>query len=245
MTRLVRTELLKLRTTRTTKLLILAGLGCAALLGFANAAIAGDPGAPTLGSAAWVENVLGVSTIPVAIAVLLGVLLSAGEHQHHTITTTFLVTPRRGRVVTAKAAAMAVIAPLVTVAMATVAAAATIPTLLAEGASVDAFHRSAALTFLGLLAASSIFGAMGVLLGLLVRSQVAAVVVVLAWTLVLETIVTTIVGGDLHRWLPGGAAADLAGNGGQPLWAAAAILAGWATALAVVTTPMVIRRDVS
>ena len=176
---------------------------------------------------------------------LLGVLLAAGEHQHHTITTTFLVTPRRGRVVTAKTVAMAAVAPVVTLAMVAVCAAATVPTLLADGAPVDAFHRSAGLTLLGLLTASSILGAMGVLLGLLVRSQVAAVVVVAAWTLVFETIVTTIVGGDLYRWLPGGAAADLAGNGGQPLWAAAAVLVGWATALALTTVPMVIRRDVS
>src|SRR5688500_16377527 len=102
MNRLVRTELLKLRCTRTTILLAVGGLGVAALLGVANAAIAG---APALGTAPWVTNVVGLSTIPAAIAVLLGVLLSAGEHQHQTITTTFLVTPQRSRVVASKAAA--------------------------------------------------------------------------------------------------------------------------------------------
>ena len=97
MNRLVRTELLKLRTTRTTVVLVVAGLGFAALLGFVNAAVAGDPGAPALGSAAFVEDVLGVSAIPAVVALLIGVLLSAGEYQHGTITSTFLATPRRER----------------------------------------------------------------------------------------------------------------------------------------------------
>jgi ABC-2 type transport system permease protein len=245
MNRLVRAELLKLRTTRTTVVLVLAGLGFAALLGFANAAIAGDPGAPELGSAAFVEDVLGVSAVPAGVALLLGVLLSAGEHQHGTITSTFLATPRRERVVGAKAAAAAIAGVVLAVAMIVTAVAAAAPALIAEGVAVDAFHRGAALTLLGLLLASALLGALGMLLGFLVRSQVAAVVVVIAWFTVLEGIVDVLTGGGLRRWLPGGAAANLAGNGGQPLWAAALILSGWTAAAAAISTPVVVRRDVA
>ena len=245
MNRLLRTELLKLRTARTTAALAVAGLVFAGLLGLANAALAGEPGTPGLGTADWVENVLGVSAIPAAVALLMGVLLGAGEHQHQTITTTFLVTPRRSRVVAAKAAAAAVAGLVVAAAMVVVCAAASAPTVLAEDAAVNAFHRGALLTVLGLLVASSLLGAMGVLLGLILRSQVAAGVTTVAWFIVVEGVADSLVGGGLRRWLPGGAAADLAGHSGQAMWVAALVLAAWTAAAALVTTPLVARRDVA
>lgn len=245
MTDLVRAELLKLHTTRTTRALALAGVAVAALLGLANASIAGDSGAPGLGTAAWVVNVLGVSTVPAAVALLLGILLSAGEYQHHTISTTFLATPRRARVAAAKVTAAAVAGPLLAAAMTVACAAATVPAVVAEGAAVDWSHRDAALTVAGLLLASALLGALGVLLGLFLRSQVAAVVVVVAWFTVVEAVADVLAGGGLHRWLPGGAAADLAGNAGQPMWAAALVVIAWTALAALVATPAVARRDVT
>jgi ABC-2 type transport system permease protein len=241
---LVRTELLKLRTTRTTWVLVAAGFALAALLGFANAATAGDAGSPELGSAAFVDRVLGVSTIPAVVALLLGVLLAAGEHQHGTITTTFLVTPRRRRVVAAKAVAAAVGGVALAIGMVVVSLAVALPVIIADGASIHALHGSAAVTVVGLVAACALLGALGSLLGLLVRSQVAAVVIVAAWALVLEGIIDAVTGGGLRNWLPGGAAADLAGAGGRPLWAAALLLTGWTAAAAAVTTRAVTCRDV-
>jgi ABC-2 type transport system permease protein len=244
MMQLIRTELAKVRTTRTNLLVGVGALVVAALLGAANAAVAGSPGAARLGTAAWIGNVVGVSTIPAFVALLLGVLASAGEHQHQTITTTFLVTPRRERAVAAKVVAIGVVGPVLAAGMVAVAVLATVPALLTKGASVDAFHREVATTIVGLLLASSLLGAIGVLLGLLVRSQLAAVVTVAAWLLVLEGVVDTVAGGRLHRWLPGGVAAALAGNGDRPLWLAAALLALWTAGLAAVTVPLVVRRDV-
>jgi ABC-2 type transport system permease protein len=245
MNHLVRTELLKLRSTRTTAVLVAAGLAVATLLGFANASIAGGPAAPELGSAAFIEDVLGVSGIPAAVALLLGVLLSAGEHQHGTITTTFLVTPRRARIVAAKAVAAAIGGVALAVGMIAIAVGAAAPVVIAKGASIDAISADAALTVLGLLLAAALLGALGALLGLLIRSQVAAVVVVLAWALVLEGIITTLIGGELRRWLPGGASADLAGNGGQPLWTAALVVTAWTAVVAILATPAVIHRDIA
>lgn len=245
MTDLVRAELLKLRTTRTTRALALAGVAVAALLGLANASIAGEGGAPELGTAAWVVNVLGVSTVPAAVALLLGILLSAGEYQHHTISTTFLATPRRARVVAAKVTAAALAGPALAVAMTVACAAATVPAVAADGAAVDALHRDAVLTVVGLLVASALLGALGALLGLFLRSQVAAVVVVVAWFTVVEAVADVLAGGGLHRWLPGGAAADLAGNAGQPMWAAALVVTAWTVLAALVATPAVVRRDVT
>lgn len=242
---LVRAELLKLTTTRTTVALAAVGLGFAALLGLANASIAGDPGTPALGSAVWVEDVVGVSTVPAAVALLLGVLLAAGEHQHHTITTTFLATPRRARVVAAKAVAASAAGAAVAVAMVAAAVAATVPVVVAEGAEVDALHRGAGLAVAGVVLASALLGPLGVLLGLLLRSQVAAVVLVVAWFTLVEGVADVLTGGSLHRWLPGGAAADLAGSGGQAMWSAAAVVVAWTALAAALAVPAVIRRDVT
>jgi hypothetical protein len=243
--RLVSTELLKLRTTRTTFFVVGGGLAIAALIGLASALVAGDPGAPPLGSASWVDNLVGVSAIPAVVAVLLGVLLAAGEQQHQTITTTFLVTPRRERVVAAKALAAGIAGPLLATAMIATTALAALPVVVAEGAGVDMLRSDTAFTIAGLLGAASLLGGVGVLLGFLVRSQVAAVVVVAAWALVLEGIVDTLVGGGLRRWLPGGAAAELAGNGSHPLAVEAAVLAAWTLVMAALAVPAVVRRDVA
>ena len=101
------------------------------------------------------------------------------------------------------------------------------------------------MTVAGLLLASSLLGALGVLLGLLLGSQVAAVVTVLAWFTVVEGVVDTLVGGGFRHWLPGGAAAELAGSGGGAMWVPLLVLTAWAATVALVTTPVVGRRDVA
>ena len=243
--RLVRAELLKLRTVRSTTTTALAGVGIALLLGAANAAIAGDPGTPSLGSAAFVEDVVGVSAIPAGLGLLLGVLLSAGEHQHGTITTTFLAVPHRGRVVAAKALAAAAAGVALALVMVTASVLASVPALVAADAAVDVLHAEVALALTGLVAASALLAAAGVLLGLLVRSQVASVVLIGAWALVVEAILDVVTGGAVRDWMPGGAASRLAGNGDLPLGTAALVLLAWIAALAVLTVPTVQRRDVA
>lgn len=244
MTALVRAELLKLRTTRTTVLLTIGAVAFAAFLGFVSAAVAGGDGNPRLGSADMIERLVGVSAIPAAAAVVVGVLLAAGEFQHGTITGTFLVTPRRTRVVAAKAVAMAAGAVALTVAMVVASVAGAVPRIVADGADVHVDAAGVATTVGGLVAAAALLGAVGVLLGLLVRSQAAALMVVAAWALVLEGIVDVIVGGGLRDWLPGGAASTLVGGGDQGRALAGIVVAGWTAAVAAVATPVVARRDV-
>jgi len=107
MTRLVQAELLKLWTTRTARVLLaLTAAGTAALVTLV-LALAGRPGQPALGDDA-LRQLVGVPNGPLTLAALvLGVLGMAGELRHGTATSTFLVTPVRGRVVAAKLAAAA------------------------------------------------------------------------------------------------------------------------------------------
>jgi ABC-2 type transport system permease protein len=78
---------------------------------------------------------------------------------------------------------------------------------------------------------------------MLVRSQVATVVGIAAWVVV-ESILSVVVGEGLGRWLPGGAATALTGNGDLPMWGAACVLAVWITSAAAITVSVVKLRDV-
>lgn len=247
MSTLVHTELLKLTTNRTNRLVIGGGLGLALLLGAASATTAGDEGAAGLGSAASLANILGVSAMPGFVMLLLGVLAMAGEYQHRTISQTLLATPVRERVVGAKLAAIALTGIAVALAMMTAALAAALPLVLADGATIDLLDRDVGLTVAGTLAAAALFGLAGVGLGALLRSQVAAVVAVAAWVLVGEGLLGLVFGPDVGRWLPGRAASVLAGSDvdGLSLWSAAVLLAGYCAAVASVATGFTVRRDVS
>jgi ABC-2 type transport system permease protein len=136
MTRLVRSELLKLRTTRTTRVLLaLAAAGTAALIA-AVLLLAGQPGQPALGPDALRQLVL-VPAQPLTLAALvLGVLGMAGELRHGTATSTFLVTPERGRVVAAKLAAAAVTGLAMSLASSAAVLAVGLPWLRAKGIEV-------------------------------------------------------------------------------------------------------------
>jgi ABC-type transport system involved in multi-copper enzyme maturation permease subunit len=243
---LVAAELLKLRKTRTSVGVGIAGVLLAVLVGLGNVGAAGQGTSPPAGSAAFVENVVGVSTLPAVVALLLGVQLAAGEYQHGTITTPFLATPRRLRVLGAKAIAGAIGGAVGATAMVLAAsAAAFVVVVVAKGDTLDVDPGRTFRAIAGLLLASALLGAMGALLGLVVRSQVAATVFVAGWALVIEGVLDVVTGGSLRHWLPGGAAADLAGAGSRPLWAAASLVLAWTAVVAAVAVPLVERRDVS
>jgi ABC-2 type transport system permease protein len=244
---LVQTELLKLTTTRTIRLVVLGGLALAGLVGGATAANAGRDGAASLGSAAFVANVVGVSAMPGFVVLIVGVLSMAGEYQHRTITQTLLATPLRGRVVGAKLAAIAVAGVAVAAAMMAVALLAAWPPVLADGAAMELAGADVGRTAVTTLAAGALFGMAGVSLGALFRSQLAPVVAIGAWVVVVEAILGTVLGADAGRWFPGRAASALAGSDveGLSLGTATALLAGYCLVAAAAATRFTVRRDVS
>jgi ABC-2 type transport system permease protein len=243
MNRLVRAEWLKLRTTRSTSLYVIGALAATALLAAATTATAGQTGNAPLGSAAYLENLLGLSTLPAFVGLLLGLLATAGEYQHRTITQTFLVTPVRGRIVAAKLLALGVAGAVIAMAMIAIALlVVAIP--LANAASVE-LTAAVAATVAGSVLAGALLAAAGVALGALFRSQVAAIVAVALWATLGEGIISVLAPG-VARWLPGMAAAALGGGGdGLPAWGAALLLAGYGCAAAAAATLTTVRRDIA
>jgi ABC-2 type transport system permease protein len=247
MNALIRAELLKLGTTRTTRLLVLGALAIAALLGTATATTAGEEASAALGSAESIANIVGVSAMPGFVMLILGVLAMAGEYQHRTITQTFLSVPVRGRVVAAKLAAIAAAGVVTATAMMTTAFLAALPHLLAAGGSIALVNAEVGRTALGTLLAGALFGIAGTSLGALLRSQIAAVVAVAAWVAIGEGVLGLILGPGVARWLPGGVASTLAASGTHALslWAAALVLTGYCAVGVAAATRLTLRRDVA
>jgi ABC-2 type transport system permease protein len=251
MTRLVRAEFTKLATTRLVYgvAAVMAAFGVLTVV--ANATTAGQQGNPPLSAdnfpmlvAAPVRH-----TLLAGAALLLGILGMTGEFRHHTVTQTFLVTPDRGRVVAAKLVAYPLAA--IVLALATLAVTAAVATgwLAAKGITpslLDArLGRVVGVALLG----AGLCGLVGVGVAALVRNQVAALVGTVVWVAVVEGLLMSLLNvPSLGKWLPSAAAkAAITSPGGAQLsrLAGTLLLVGYALALALVGTRLVVRRDIT
>ena len=246
MTRLVRAEFTKLATTRLIYGLA-AGMAAFAVLTVA-ANILDRQGAPPRSADSLPVLVAAPVTLLSGAALLLGILGMAGEFRHQTVTQTFLVTPDRGRVVAAKLVAY----PLAGIALAltTLALTAAVSTawLAAKGITPSLLDARLGRVLLGAVLAAGLCGMVGVGVAALVRNQVAALVGVAVWVLLVEGLLMSLLNApSLGKWLPSAAAAALTNPGGGQLsrLAGALLLAAYALALALIGTRLVVRRDIT
>ena len=248
MKRLVSTEILKLRTTRAPAGIVLGAAALMALVAVASSAIAQEPGEVGLATANHLVQVVRGSTLGPLGALLLGVLLVAGEVQHRTLTSTFLVEPRRARVLAAKLVTGGAAGLTTVTVMMTVGLGITLTMAAVEGASADLLDSRVLEAAAGTYVAGALFGVVGAGLGAALRSQAAALVAVAVWVIVLEGVASSVLGAETAQWLPGGAAQAVAGGGGDgalPMWGAAAVLAGYATLLAGIGARTFVRGDLT
>jgi ABC-2 type transport system permease protein len=248
MIRLVRAELTKLGSTRLIYGMA-AGMAAFALLTvFAGIAYAGQEGNPPLSADSLPVVVAAPVTLLSGAAVLLGILGMTGEFRHQTVTQSFLVTPDRGRVVAAKLVTypLAGIALAVTILAFTAAVAS--GWLAAEGITPSLFDARLGQVLFGAVLAAGLCGLVGVGVGALLRNQVAALVATLVWVVLVEGLLLSLLNApSLGKWLPSAAAAALTNPGGGHLSRVAGtlLLAGYALALALVGTRLVVRRDIT
>ncbi|MFC7642507.1 ABC transporter permease subunit [Streptosporangium lutulentum] len=126
-----------------------------------------------------VENVYNMAQQAYIFTFVLGVLGMTGEYRHQTITWSFLVTPVRGRVVTAKLVAYGLIGLLVAAGSTLVTFGAGAALLAAGGHPMTTPDLPAVLA--GTTLSIALYAVFGVALGALIRNQVAAIVVAAVW----------------------------------------------------------------
>jgi ABC-2 type transport system permease protein len=248
MTAQLRSELLKQRTTRTNRLLLawMAGLAVAVValhvFSFSTGALARE---------ANQMKILGLGTsLGALFAALLGAMSITGEFRSGTIRPTFLVTPRRGRVIAAKELAGMAAGAGIGLLAAALTAGAEAAGLTARGVHVQLAAGDYAQFLAGAALGAALFAAIGVGIGAMVRNQVAALVGLCVWLLFAEPLLLADVP-SAARYAPEAAAGAIAGAIqsqiadslvapalGVLLLAAYAALIAWAGAL------LVNRRDV-
>ena len=209
MHRLIAAELRKLSSTRTSRALVLAALILAGVLTAATVSSgARETGAHTLASPDGLRAVLNASTPAELVALILGILSVAGERRWGTEVSTYLITPRRERVIAAKLVVSAAFGALLGAGCFLVTVAVAKPLLAGDGVTLSLLSSTTLGVFGGVVLVSALYGAVGVGVGALVPNQPLAVSVALFWSLVLENAILALWGGG-GRWLPGGAAAAL------------------------------------
>ena len=112
---------------------------------------------------------------------IIGILIMAGEFRHGTVTSTFLVSPKRGRVVGAKIVASALVGTGIAIAAAVLTLAVSVPWLASKHIHRHILSHNVGVVLLGGIAATAIYAAVGVGVGSLIRNQMAAVGVALGW----------------------------------------------------------------
>ncbi len=252
MTALVRAELLKLRTVRlplwlllTTLLLVLLGVLVTVLT-------AGLEGAPLeRDDPELLARAVASASGGNVVVLILGILTLTQEFRFGTATPSFLVTPKRGRVLAAKllAIALAGIAfALVSALLAVAVSAAVIP--LRDG--ILTWDATVLEVLLGVAVVMVLYGPIGIAVGALVRNQIAAVVGALAWTFIAEQLLVALLP-EVGRWTPGGASSavlqlgDLATTRGDllPVWGGALLLVAYAVVLSLLAARFTLRRDLT
>lgn len=263
MTKLIRVELAKLRTVRLSYGLLGLGAGLTMLFAILEASLAGGKGSydpAALSTPSGFESVMNGGVWVLILATVFGVTVSSGEFRHLSATLTYLATPARNRVLAAKTVAAFVAGAAFGLAGFVIGCGTALGFAAAKGTGVPLSAGTLAGHGAGYLIAAGLLAALGAVVGSLVRAQLAAVIGVFVWTMIIESLVGGLLTG-IRPYLPyttattltgtslgGGAfgpAREVASGAPLPFAAAAALLASLTIVLAMIAARTTVRRDIT
>lgn len=262
MTGLVRSELAKVLTTRLWWGLLIGvalytAVQAGVTAGFAGvSAGAGQAPSPGLDTAAGLRSVYATSALVGAyvFALVIGVTGMTQEFRYQTATPTFLLTPRRSRVVVAKGGAHLVVGAgygLVATAVAFLVGGIVVAIRGFDlGLDASGLWRAVAL---GVLAVG-LWTLVGLGLGTLIRNQVAAILVAVGVTFIVEPLASFGLGAagldDVAKLTPSSASTAMTGATSTsidllPWWGGALVLLAYALVFAAIGVLLTVRRDIT
>ena len=255
----IRSEWLKLRTTAVPWVLTGIALIINALLILVIfltrpdfSASGTQPGYTVPHTTQQLRNLVGAGFQGYLFALLLGTLIVTTEFRHKTVTTSFLVTPVRAKLVAGKLLFAAICGAVLAVIMLVATVIGGGLTLSARGGSFsDMVHQIPAVAP-GMILVFALFAILGVGVGSVLTNQVAAIIVVLGWFIILEGILVSLVH-SAERWVPTGAAiaaSNLTRGRGADFglftwWKGGLLMLFYGLAFAVVGSLILTRRDIT
>jgi hypothetical protein len=261
----VRAEWLKLRTTAIPWVLTGIALIINALLILVIFLSPADQGVVSSGyeiphTTQQLRDLVGSGFQGYLLALLLGVLCITVEFRHKTATTAFLVTPRRAVFVGGKLILAAIAGAVLAVIMLVATVIGGGLTLDARGGSFTAMAHQLPAVAPGMILVFALFAILGVGVGSVLTNQVAAIIVVLGWFVILEGILVSLVHGA-EKWVPSGAALAASnltrstggGPGGPPgvtlglfnWWEGGLLMLFYGLVFAAVGSVILSRRDIT
>ncbi|MEO6858464.1 MAG: hypothetical protein ABI323_07750 [Solirubrobacteraceae bacterium] len=240
----LRAELLKVRSTRTTFGLVIGMVGLTLVIVILSGVLTHPDG---LSSKKDQLGLLSPGGVALIFSSLAGVLLVTSEYRYGTIHPTFVFTPKRATVLSAKLTAgllAGIVFGVISIGLAVgigslILSARNIPSAL-SGSDIS-------LLVLGGLAGIALRGAFGVGFGAIVRNQVGAMIGILAWDFVINGLLFGLAP-SVGRFMPTTAANALMGLKTTHLLSPAAggaVLVGWTALLALAGLVLTQRRDVT
>ena len=273
--RLVRSEILKIRTTNVWWLFALGALGMLVIAFFFNARslyfALNPPEGMSPQEAAQLAALASPEVITPYLAtsgqyfglmfvLLLGIITVTNEFHHQTATTTFLTTPHRTAVIAAKAAAAAIFGFIIFVVTTAITIPATAVYLSAQDVPTAFGDWPVTRSILLNGLAYGLWALIGVGIGVLIRSQIAATVTALVVYLVGTNALGLIIGlladwlkaewiNDVIWALPAQASGLMVSGDSMPdqpqYWVGALVLLGWAVVTGGIGTLIMRNRDIS
>jgi hypothetical protein len=192
------------------------------------------------------RQLLSLGSVAGAFSALAGALLVTSEYRYGTIRPTILFNPARSHVLTAKIVAGMLAGIVFAVLGEAIGWAIGYAILDGRGITIALSSRDVLLLTLGGLAGVALWGAIGTALGTIIHNQVGAIITLLAWGFVINSLLFGLVP-SVGRYMPTHASDALMGLTAQHLLSpsvGAIILIAWTIVLALIGIGLTARRDI-
>jgi ABC-2 type transport system permease protein len=242
MTAIGRSELLKLRTLRSTALVLMGLLGIVTITIIASLSEAGGKGSRTPDELR--SPVVIVGYVAALFLVTLAANTTAGEYRHRTISQRFLTTPARTRVLLAKLATYALLGGVVGTLLLALTIGIEEPVLSGKDLTLSLGDGELARLLAGALIGTTLFAMLGVVVGIVTRNPTTAMLAIFG--LLLSELLLKGILGVVGQYLPFELLQAVLGVADGTPWGWAALLLAALTVASVVLADRIsLRRDVT